>query len=199
MNLQKIYILVLFYLFLPGVAFGQSSFLLANRYTVYGINAPVFDAQGVPLSGAIYQAELWGGVSSNSLAPALVLNSGNIRLFVPFTPGGYFFSSVSTLSVRDVAPRGYAWLQIRAWDARLGSTYESVTALDIGGYGASPLFYAQGNDPLALPPAPPAPLLGLQSFSLLPVVPEPGTGVLVLLGFGCLAAWRWFNRRAHSP
>ena len=198
MNLRPLILCVLVNALLPSAAFGQSSFVLANRYSAYGINAPVFDAQGVPLSGSIYQAELWGGANSNSLAPALNVYAVNARLIVPFSTGGYFFSGVSTLSIIDVAPRNYAWLQIRAWDARLGSTYESVTALGIGGYGASPLFYAQGNDPFLANPEPGAPLLGLQSFSLLPVVPEPGMGSFVLLGFGCLAAWRWFNRRANS-
>ena len=179
-------------------AFGQSSFRLQNLYTVYGINAPVYDAQGTPLSGSIYRAELWGGASSNSLSPALILDAGNTRLFVPFVTSGYFFSTEGTLSIMDVTGFSSAWLQVRAWDTRLGGRYEDVITLGIGGYGESPPFLAMGGCPACLPPSPSAPLLGLQSFSLLPVVPEPGTGVLVLLGFGCVAAWRWFNRRANS-
>ena len=185
-------------LFLTSQASGQASFDLRNRYTVYGINAPVFDALGMPLAGTNYAAELWGGASPGSLVPAVEVSRENIRIIVPFGTGGYFSSSAAFLSV-PAESGGFAWLQIRAWDARLGSTYESVTTLGIGGYGNSPLFYARGSDPNREPPEPPAPLIGLQSFSLLPVVPEPGTGVLVLLGFGCLAARRWFNRRDHSP
>ena len=86
---------------------------------------------------------------------------------------------------------GYAWLQVRAWDARLGGTYEEVMGLGIGGYGESPLFYARGNSPFADPPIPPAPLIGLQSFSLRPVVPEPGTWMLLTLGgLGLVTATR---------
>ena len=90
----------------------------------------------------------------------------------------------------SVPPFGYAWLQVRAWDAGLGATYEEVTALGIGGYGASPLFYAQGADPTALLPITSGPLIGLQSFSLLPVVPEPSTWALLALGGTVLWAFR---------
>ena len=60
-------------------------------------------------------------------------------------------------------PGGYAWLQVRAWDARLGATYEEVMALGIGGYGESPLFYAQGSNPFKTLPEAPAPFIGLGS------------------------------------
>jgi hypothetical protein len=41
-------------------------------------------------------------------------------------------------------------------------------------------------------------LIGLQSFSLLPVVPEPGTWALALLGLACFASWRWLGKRSNS-
>ena len=181
--------------------FGQASFELSNRNLGSSVNAPVTDSLGVPLRGTNYCAELWGGATSNSLTPLVLVDQGDVRLITSFRTDlpGYFFSGVSSLSVISVVPHSFAWLQVHAWEARLGGTYEAVSALGIGGYGASPLFYAQGNNPFSVNPEIPAPLLGLQSFSLLPVVPEPGTGVLVLLGFGCLAARRWFNRRDHSP
>ena len=182
--------------------FGQSCFELNNRHTPV-VNAPVFDGQGVPLQGANFLVELWGGSTSNSLTPLLLIDQGYVRSIRPFRtdlPGYFPGRGVGgALCVVDVPPDGFAWLQVRAWQASLGLTYEAVSALGLGGYGASPLFFAQGSDPFREPPVTPGSLIGLQSFSLLPVVPEPGTGVLVLLGFGCLAAWRWFNRRAHSP
>lgn len=175
-------------------AFGQASFALMNRDTVHGIDAPVFDAQGVPLAGTNYLAELWGGAAVDSLQPALNTDQGNQRVIVPFwnVPPGYFSSSVGFLSVVTVPEGGRAWLQVRAWDARLGSNFEAVAARGIGGYGESPLFYAQGADPLREPPEPPAPLIGLQSFSLLPVVPEPSTWELLALGGMALC---WVNKR----
>jgi hypothetical protein len=116
---------------------------------------------------------------------------GYTRTIIPFETGGYFQGGSGYLSVVDVPPHGYAWLQVRAWDANLGSLYEEVEALGIGGYGESPLFYAQGNDPFALLPELPAPLIGLQSFSLRPIVPEPTTGGLLALG-GVMV---WSSRR----
>jgi hypothetical protein len=176
-----------------GTAFGQSSFRLSNYNPEVGVNAPVFDAQGEPLAGVNYLAELWGSASANSLAPLVKISQGSGREIVPFRGGGYFFSGSGFLVVTDVPTRGYAWLQVRAWEARLGATYEQVAAFGIGGYGESPLFYAQGGDPfLALPEVPP-PLIGLQSFTLRPVIPEPSTWTLLALGGGAL--WVLAHRR----
>ena len=95
------------------------------------------------------------------------------------------------VTISDVAPYEYAWLQVRAWDASLGSSYEEVVALGLGGYGESSLFYARGSDPSAINPDIPAPLIGLQSFSLRAIVPEPTAGALLALGVGIL----WWVRR----
>lgn len=67
----------------------------------------------------------------------------------------------------------------------------SYAYVGIGGYGASPLFYAQGSSPFDVLGVP-ARLIGLQSFSLLPVVPEPSTWALLALGGTglCWALWR---------
>ena len=171
-------------LFLSCAALAQSSFQLRNYSSINGVDAAVFDAQGVPLAGPNYLAELWGAATPDSLTPLLEISRGSRREIVPFGAGGYFFSDVAFLSVPTVAPYGWAWLELRAWDARLGATYEEVAALGIGGYGESPLFYAQGGNPLDLLSPVPAPLIGLQSFSLREIVPEPGS--IVLLGLGLL-------------
>ena len=76
-------------------------------------------------------------------------------------------------------------------ECQLGTTYEAVSALGIGGYGESHLFYAQSGNPYDLLGVP-ASLIGLQSFSLRPIIPEPSTWVLVVLGGAgvYLATWR---------
>ncbi len=173
---------------------GQSTFEMFNRNPFAGVNAPVFDAQGVALAGSNFQAELWGGMSSDSLPPAVDYNFGGGRLIVSFGTDGYFYSSHSAFLLSIVPPGGGAWLQLRAWDARLGATYEQVSALSAGGYGESPLFYAQGGNPTT--PTLPAPLIGLQSFNLRPVIPEPSNLALVALGNAAL--WG-FNRRRRKP
>jgi len=167
---------------------GQSSFRLAN-YAPPFIDAPVFNAEGFRLDGSDYLAELWGGATPDSLVPAIAPFS-NQRVIVPFRSGssaGRFFDTYDgrdgsdSPSILAVPPGGSAWLQVRAWDARLGATYEDVLALGIGGYGSSPLFYATGGNPYDLLGIPP-PLIGLQSFSLAAVVPEPSTWALLACG-----------------
>lgn len=180
--------------FVQNTTLGQASFLLANDIP---IDAPVYDAAGNPLEGSDYLVELWGATSSNSLAPAVDVNHGFAREIIPFGIDGYFFSSAGSLSVVDVPPNGYAWLQVRAWDARLGTTYEGVEALRIGGYGESTLFYAQGSDPYAEPPRLPAPLIGLESFNLRPIIPEPCAGPILLLGLPLLLRLR--HHRHGTP
>lgn len=170
-------------------AWSQASFELANWHTPV-VNAPVYDAQGNPLEGAGYLVELWGAASSDSLAPALDVRTAE-RLVTPFRTDGYFVNTSGFLSIVDVPPHGYAWLQVRAWDASLGGTYEEVEALGLGGYGESLLFYAQGHNPYEDPPELPAPLIGLQSFSLRPIVPEPSAFACLALG----AATLWALRR----
>lgn len=171
----------------------QSTFLFQNYNPAKGIDAPVFDAQGNRLAGSDYVAELWGGAAANSLTATVQFSSGQ-RAILPFYSGagaGYFYYSAS-MAVLQVAGGQNAWLQVRAWDARFGPTYESVEALGIGGYGESSFFYAMGGNPFADPPDAARPLIGLQSFSLREVVPEPSTWALLTLGGAALC---WLSRR----
>lgn len=190
MNTSSIINFIVLSFSLLGTALGQGTFQFQNYDGPLGINAPVFDAQGVALSGNAYLAELYGGIVSNSLSPAMP------RTAVPFFTGigaGYF-QAPHAVFFEDVPGGSFAWLQVRAWDARLGATYENVVALSLGGYGSSPVFYAVSGNPGAL--VPPAPLIGLQSFSLLPVVPEPSAWTLLALG-GAVLLWA-LRRQSQS-
>ena len=147
-----------------SVVFGQANFLSRNVYV--GVDAPVFNSDGDLLAGTNYVTELWGGQVPGSLAPTINVDRGNRREIVPFGSPGYFVGT--SVVVPSVPGYGFAWLQVRAWDARLGATYEDVVGRGLGGYGESPLLYAQGGSrqdqfPLA------GPLVGLQSFSLRPL------------------------------
>jgi len=193
---------VILSLSLCGVALGQSSFVLQNAYR--GVYAPVFNADGRLLEGPDFSAELWGGPTADSLTPAMAPFS-NQRVIVPFLSGtsaGLFRDTyadrggLDAPSIMTVPPGGAAWLEVRAWDARLGATYEEVLALGIGGYGESPSFYATGGNPYDLLGIPP-PLTGLQSFSLSAVVPEPSTWALLACGGICLWAARRIRCRVR--
>lgn len=194
---------------LPSSVFAQAWFALQNHSTLYGIDAPVFDSSGAPLASPNIVAELWGGVTPESLTPAL--RAYNLqRAFAPFGPdrvhptGGYFADAAAGGSagfptIFSVPAHAQAWLQVRAWDTRLGATYEDVVAAGLGGYGESPLFSAVGSDPFSVPPDAPAPLRGLQSFSLRAEVPEPSTWRL--FGLGAIGLW-WATRnrsKQRSP
>jgi len=184
MKANTIIVTITLNLLLPCLVWAQSSFGLANK-TPPLVDAPVFDPHGQLLSGPNYMAELWGSSTPGSLTPLVDVLRGNSRVFANFVSPGYFFSGNSYLSVDSVPPFGYAWLQVRVWDSRLGPTYEQVLALGIGGYGESPLFYAQGGDPFDQFPMP-GDLIGLQSFSLREVVPEPSSMALLLIGLAVL-------------
>jgi hypothetical protein len=69
----------------------------------------------------------------------------------------------------------------------MGTNYEAVVALGIGGYGQSSLFHAQSGGIGGGVPTLPAPLIGLQSFNL---VPEPSPLLLLLLALPWLFV-RW--------
>jgi hypothetical protein len=78
-----------------------------------------------------------------------------------------------------------AAVQIRAWQGAAGSTFEQASKR-----GISPtLTLATGNVPDASTgiPSPPANLVGLQGFDL---VPEPSTIALAVLGLGSLLLFR---------
>jgi hypothetical protein len=172
---------------LCGTAFGQSEFVFWN-YHPLGVDAPVFDTMGNRLFGTHYVAVLYGGSTPDSLtiAQAGTADMTPESFTAVFNGQSGYFARGGHVSVPSVTT-GLAWLQVRAWDARLGSTYDDVVRLGIGGYGASPLFQARGGDPLGA--TPPQPLRGLESFSL---VPEPGAWALLAFGAGILF---WKSRR----
>ena len=143
---------------------------------------------------------LYGGPTMDALHSALN-EFGEPLAPVPFThvvmgnPG--YFAYAYTAQIPNTPPCTYAWLEVRAWDSRLGSSYEEVVARGIGGYGASPLFQAIGGGFCTPDPWQPGLLTGLQSFSLLQVVPEPGTWLLLLL-LGAPYVWHVRRRRRCS-
>jgi hypothetical protein len=100
---------------------------------------------------------------------------------VPFTAMfnnqfGYF-SRASQVYVDNVPGGGLAWLQVRAWDTRLGSSYEEVASLGLGGYGQSLLFQARGGESYE-------PYSGAAAVRPRIVQPRPGAGRVGTAGVG---------------
>src|SRR2546426_10117973 len=110
------------------------SFVFQNYAPFYGIDAPVFDSNGNRLEGTNYLAMLYGASkdeSTNALHALLPAQP-----FLTGTNAGYFISAMD-YEVPGVIPGDPAWLQVRAWDRRLGESYELAAAGNIGGYGES--------------------------------------------------------------
>jgi hypothetical protein len=164
-------------------AFSQATFFFRNFYDEE-LDAPVFDAAGNRLSGDNYVAVLYGGPTPDSLelANAGVGSMSPVPFTATFRGQAGYFSRAGQLNLSNVPELGYAWLQVRVWDTRIGPTYDEVARLGLGGYGQSALFYTYGGEGI-VPGIPPQPLRGLESFSL---VPEPATWALLALGTGIL-------------
>jgi hypothetical protein len=179
--------IILAALLTPRPSQAQSTYIFQN-YLAGGFDVPVFDAAGNRLSGTGYVAVLYGGPSPDTMQlgddQGLAPMSPVPFTFIPVGLGGYF-RDPSFVEVNSIPPGGFAWLQVRAWDVRLGATFDDAVKQGLGGYGESSLFYARGGNPTGLPGLP-EPLTGLQSFSLLPVVPEPNSFLLVLPGLPLL-------------
>ena len=163
--------------FLSGMLFavtvqllGQGTVYFSNRVTDIE-DAPIFWIDGVTkLSGSRFMAQLYAGPTAGSL-----VSNGDP---LPFRTGvgvGYI-NTVGvdpTRTIPGVAAGAYAFVQVVAWDTTTGTTYE--TAYIRGASGVFSLATGGGG----IPPGPPALLIGLQSFVL---IPEPSSFVLGLLG-----------------
>jgi hypothetical protein len=130
--------------------------VFANQnQAVSNINAPVFEIDGVTrLNGSNFLAQLYGGPSLEMIRPVGVPSK-----FKSGFEAGYFCSQIVTLPT--VPPGSNAVLQVRAWDGSKGSSYEEARALG-GRFGKSVMFTIQAGGA----ERPPAPLEGLNSFSL---------------------------------
>jgi hypothetical protein len=119
------------------------------------ISAPVFDLDGVTaLAGGSYLAQLYAGPTLDALRPA-----GQPTPFQERFQTGYFVPQLSTLA--NVAPGSNAILQVCAWDANYGNSYEQARAMG-GKFGKSGIIQVRAGGGTQ----PPQTLQGLQSFSL---------------------------------
>jgi len=157
-------------------AFAQGQVNFSAR--VVGLyDAPVFVntvASGVRADGPAYMAQLYAGPSASALAA--------IGAPIPFRTGaaaGYW--TAQTASIPTVAPGANASVQVRAWAAASGATYEAALASG-GGFGQSEILSVVTGG-AGVPPSLPANLAGLASFAIGGgVIPEPSILALGALG-----------------
>jgi hypothetical protein len=158
-------------------AWAQGQISFGNRFSIAGIDAPVFDTDcATRLAGAAYLAQVYAGRTPDSLSP--------VGWVMPFRTGeraGYIYGVAITIpnAIADLV-----YTQLRAWEARAGASFEEAVAAG-GKYGVSNIV------PMwtVMPPGTPNVPYGLQSFCL---VPEPEARTLLALGggLGLLAARR---------
>jgi len=154
-----------------ALSYGQGT-LDFDTYTP-GALVTVDSLGGAPAPSQ-YVAQLYGGLSADSLAPI-----GSPVNFLGDTPelgAGYIMAGTITL---ENQPGGVAYMvQMHAWnpaDMNEQGMSEVITIASLGGAGD--------------PPATPAGLAGLQGF-VIPAVPEPSTIALGLLGGASLLLFR---------
>jgi hypothetical protein len=150
-------------------AYSQGNIQFANLVisgTTRPVDAPVFLADGTTrASGAAFQAQLYARAAGSANAYAAVGAAAN---FLTGTGAGYFIPG--SRSAAGLAAGTSAQTVVRAWQVSSGSTWETATVRG----ESTPI-----NITLTAPPDLPAPMLGLQSFQ---IVPEPSTIALGILG-----------------
>ena len=165
------------------------TFDFTNRGDGLTTKAPIYDSEGNLLAGTGYLAQLYVGPDQDSLEPLLPVKS-----FLTGALAGYLLPSSIEAEGLGGSPDLFAF-QIRAWDATLGSTYAEALAQGRGGVGESNIAMEAAGIFRGGPPLLPGPVIGLQSFSLSPLVPEPST--YALFGLGAVALWWQCRRRSN--
>jgi hypothetical protein len=166
-----------------GLAYGQGQVNFANVGP--GLNAPIFQNDGTTrLAGAGYQLEILAGTSAGSLTARAATGF--------LTGGGAGYVNGGVLTLAGIPGGTTAFIQVRAWNTALGATYDAAVANGAAGnaYGIGNVFQVTTGNPAGQPPTTPAILVGLTSFNLNPVIPEPSTFVLAGLGIASLLLFR---------
>jgi hypothetical protein len=165
----------------------QGNLAFGNKAT--GVNAPVTDRlTGEKIAGADYVAMLyWGAAGTDPAAftPVVDNATGALVAALPFRTGsaaGYIVTTA--VSVKGAAAGQEIWVQMRAWSAVGGATYEAAyAAATTGGMAATVKLGASNFFPVTpnAPPSTPQVLAGLQAFTV-DYIPEPSVLALGLLG-----------------
>lgn len=173
-------------------AYAQGTVAFQNRDTANGINAPIYDLTvgGTLLSGTGYMAQLYAGAAN--LAESALKPSGAAVDFRTGAAAGFVnVGSAASRAIDGVAFGAEASVQIRAWSAAGGATYEAALAKA----ATDPTVHVGTSQILTVKTAAsalntPSPLTGLSSFAIVsmasPIIPEPSTLALAALGAAAL-------------
>jgi hypothetical protein len=183
--MKKIIVILTGVLIAGATAFGQGTVNFVNLSSNPPLNAPDFLNDGVTkLLGSTYTAVLFAGPNAGSLS--LIASTPYL------TGGGAGYFNGGTEGIGTVADGGTAFIQIYAYLTADGSLANAMAdgASAANQWGSSSIFSVTSGDPSAAPPGTPAVLVGLTSFNLNSVVPEPATLALMGLGGASLLLFR---------
>jgi hypothetical protein len=171
---------------LAGYSFGHGYVNFINNNAANNVNGIVTTAGGT-LAGDAYWGQLWAGATADSLAavgPAYAFRN-NATTGAP--TGIVTAGAENPLEIPGISLGGAAFVQLRAWAAASGSSWEAASGNPVGEFGASNVVSlgSTGNGTTV----PPVYLSGLQPMTLV-LVPEPSTWALLALGLGALALRR---------
>lgn len=148
------------------------------------------------VTGSAFLVQLYYGAAGTAAGALVSVSNAPINFSTP----GVFIGSTRTLleSVIGSCAAGpvAATLQVRAWQASLGSSWDVAwTAANRGDrtqevLGMSSTFNLTTGNPCAMPPTTPANMAGFRSFALAPIVSEPSTIGLGVVGLAALAFLR---------
>jgi hypothetical protein len=166
---------------LAGSAIGQGTI------NFYNAGAEVTTAAG-DLAGSSYWGQIFGG-PENSTADSLTPMGTPVNFLDNAGVGtGIIFAGEVTIT--GIPAGGAAAVQLRAWSAASGSSWDEAIANPAGEIGSSNVNASHPTgDPTASPPGTPVNLAGINPFQL-QAVPEPSTWALLALGVGALALRR---------
>lgn len=173
-------------------AYAQGTVAFQNRDTANNVNAPIYDLTvgGTKLEGTAFMAQLYAGAAGT--AESALKAVGDAVDFRTGAAAGYVnVGSAASRAIDGVAFGANAAVQIRAWSAAGGATYEAALAkaasdasIHVG--MSKVLTIATAASALNTP----SPLAGLESFAITsqasPIIPEPSTLALAALGAAAL-------------
>jgi hypothetical protein len=135
-----------------------------------------------PLAGPNIYAQLLVGLTEEALMP--------IGVAIPHRATGDGIVNGGVLEVPDIPPLTSVYVQIVAWDSDFwGTELVNVPEHQLGRSAIDRLVLA--GDPYPLPPAGPS----FDHGAVVPLIPEPSTWALLVLGSGILLSRRWVHRR----
>ena len=165
---------------------GGGAVRFANRFIqgFFTNSVPVFDIDGnTKLSGSNYVAQLYAGDSGATLRAV-----GTPRTFGTGFDAGILLPQ--TVVLPTIASGSTAVLQVRAWQANAGESYEEAHALG-GKFGRSEVFEMIAQSP---PLSPGDGLTGMNSFQLRSGLPEFNVGRIELLFHtNDIVTWKLFG------